>query len=402
MADGKQSRLAYIDWMRGFACLVMFQTHCYDSWLAEPARHTKFFWWSQLGGTLPAPLFLFLAGISFSLITDKMRERGASAGVISRTTILRGAEILGLGLLFRVQEWMLGGGWAPWTDLFRVDILNTIGVSMMLMGVVCWIAGSVFVSRRNADGTGVRIWNIFLAAAAGMTISLISPMIWTTWRPRFLPWPLESYIDGVHIFDKPQAWLFPIFPWSAIAFAGLVAGFILVGKWARAHVAETIGLLTVGGAALGGFAWWLDRLPVTLYANYDFWHTSPNFLLIRVGIVCVILGGAYVWCRWGAGQKGFSPMIEMGKSSLLVYWVHIELVYGGLSIMAKRSQTIGTATFGFAVIFVSMVLLATIRNGTKGRGKEIRAWMENKMRTTRGSPAGSPEATRFQRCEQRI
>jgi uncharacterized membrane protein len=381
MAEGKQSRLAYIDWMRGFACLVMFQTHCYDAWLGEPARHSKFFWWSQLGGTLPAPLFLFLAGISFALITDKMRERGAAANVIARRTIVRGAEILGLGLLFRLQEWLLGGTTGPWTDLFRVDILNTIGVSMMLMGVVCWIAGSIFGRRADGSGSVLRIWNIFLAAAVGMTISLMSPMIWTTWRPRFLPWFLETYINGVHVFDKPQAWLFPIFPWSALAFAGLVAGFILLTGWARKHVAQTVALLAVGGATLGVFALWLDSLATTLYVNYDFWHTSPNFFLIRVGLVAVILGIAYVWCRWGPGQVGFSPMIEMGKSSLLVYWVHIELVYGGLSMMKGHNYTIGQATFGLAVIFVSMVLLATIRNGSKGRGKEIWKWIQRRGRS---------------------
>ena len=398
MADGKISRLAYIDWMRGFACLAMFQTHCYDAWLSESARHSRFFWWSQLGGTLPAPLFLFLAGISFALVTDRMRERGASAGLVARTTILRGAEILGLGLLFRLQEWLLGGTKGPWTDLFRVDILNTIGVSMMLMGVVCWIAGISFGS--NAKSGAVRIWNIFLAAAVGMTISFISPLIWTTWRPRFLPWFLETYINGVHVFDKPQAWLFPIFPWSALAFAGLVAGFMLLGKWARVHVAETVAMITFGGAALGAFAWWLDSLPTTLYVNYDFWHTSPNFFLIRVGLVAIVLGGAYAWCRWGAGQRGFSPMIEMGKCSLLVYWVHVELVYGGLSIMKGHNYTIGQATFGFAVIFVSMVLLAVIRNGTKGRGKEIRAWFAEKINFKRGAMAGGTEPIRLKRCEE--
>src|SRR5258708_5605059 len=134
MAESKQQRLAYIDWMRGFACLMMFQTHCYDSWLSEPARHTKFFMWSQIGGTLPAPLFLFLAGISFALVTDKMRVRGMAAGVIARTTVLRGAEILGLGLLFRMQEYLLAGGNAPWEDLLRVGVLKSSGVCMMLMG----------------------------------------------------------------------------------------------------------------------------------------------------------------------------------------------------------------------------------------------------------------------------
>ena len=57
------SRVVYIDWLRGLACLVMFQTHCYDAWLGGAARKSKFFMWSQIGGTLPAPLFLFLAWI---------------------------------------------------------------------------------------------------------------------------------------------------------------------------------------------------------------------------------------------------------------------------------------------------------------------------------------------------
>ena len=52
----------------------------------------------------------------------------------------------------------------------------------------------------------------------------------------------------------------------------------------------------------------------------------------------------------------------MGKCSLLVYWVHLEFVYGGLSIVPKHSAGIGTATLGLIVIFVAMTLLATVRN----------------------------------------
>ena len=64
---------------------------------------------------------------------------------------------------------------------------------------------------------------------------------------------------------------------------------------------------------------------------------QPKFFLVRAGVVLVILLLSYAWCRWGAGEWGFSPLIEMGKCSLLVYWVHIEFVYGGLSILPKRS-----------------------------------------------------------------
>src|SRR5579883_3497609 len=97
-------RIAYLDWMRGLACLLMFQTHCYDSWLNASARNTRFFGLSQLGGTLPAPLFLFLAGISAALVTDRLRQKGLPDREVARKLILRGAEVFGFGLLFRLQE----------------------------------------------------------------------------------------------------------------------------------------------------------------------------------------------------------------------------------------------------------------------------------------------------------
>ena len=90
-----KTRLGYIDWIRGLACLLMFQTHCYDAWLGGSARQSRFFMYSQLGGTFPAPLFLFVAGISFALVTERLWQKNLSPGQIARTTIRRGAEILG-------------------------------------------------------------------------------------------------------------------------------------------------------------------------------------------------------------------------------------------------------------------------------------------------------------------
>ncbi len=237
-APGKQQRLAYIDWMRGLACLLMFQTHCYDSWLGGAAREGSFIKWSQLGGTLPAPLFLFLAGVSFALVTDRMRSKGISANEIALTTIRRGAEIYALGLLFRVQEFVLGQPWAPWTDLLRVDILNTIGLSMMIMGIVSRL-------------TKTRAASAIVAALVALGIALATPPLWTTWRILWLPWYFESYINGVHTYDKPQPWLFPIFPWTAFAFAGLALGFLLFSDWAKENLAKLTAL--VGAAGLGLF-----------------------------------------------------------------------------------------------------------------------------------------------------
>src|SRR6185437_10788559 len=367
MGIPRGQRISYIDWMRGLACLLMFQTHCYDSWLSAAARRTEFFGWSQLVGTLPAPLFLFLAGISFALVTGRMRQKGIGAGQIARTTILRGAEILGLGLLFRVQEFALGYGYAPWTDLLRVDILNVIGISIMLMGVLCWV---VRKQPANAVAAGI--------VAAG--IAMMTPPLWTTLQPRWLPWPLESYVNGVHNLGAPQPWLFPIFPWTAFAFAGLAAGFFVLSDWARAREAKAVGIFGAGGAILFFAGRWFDSLPVKMYAGYDFWHTSPNFFLMRVGAVMLIALAAYAWCKWGAGQWGFSPLITMGQASLVVYWVHIEFVYGRFSILVKHGESIAGASIGLLIIFAAMTMLSAARIYTKGRGAEIVRRLREKMR----------------------
>jgi uncharacterized membrane protein len=366
-------RLSYIDWMRGLACLLMFQTHCYDSWLRPDLRDTQLYKWSQLGGTLPAPLFIFLAGISFALVTEKLRQRGTDRNAIARQTIRRGAEIFGLGILFRVQEYVLGYKWVPWTDLLRVDILNILGLSMMFMGVLCWFASgpSISVARRRSTAA---------AFGAAIFIGMLTPPLWTNWRLNFLPWPIESYINGIHTYNEPQHWLFPIFPWSAFAFAGLAVGFLVFGDFAQRKQALFFWLTGIVGigAILLSFAF--DASPVQLYAVYDYWHSGPNFLLLRCGLLLIILSLIYAWCRWGWAEKGFSPVIQIGQTSLLVYWVHIEFVYGRLSILPKRGASIPMATLGLLVIFLAMLALSMMRT-------------RYKKRSVKASPAPVPVAS---------
>jgi len=354
-------RLTYIDWMRGLACLLMFQTHCYDSWLRPDLRDTALYHWSQLGGTLPAPLFLFLAGVSMALVTERLREKGIARNAIVRQTAVRGAEIFGLGLLFRVQEFALGYRTAPWTDLLRVDILNILGLSMIFMALLCWLTAAPQMDS-------ARIRGIAGGLVVATAIAMLTPPLWTTHRPRFLPWPLESYFNGVHVFDKPQHWLFSVFPWSAFAFAGLAIGFLLYTPFARRHEASFFFLLGILGITACRLSQFFDSSPIRLYAVYDYWHSSPNFLLMRCGILLVIMSLTYAWCRWGLAQLGFSPVIQLGQTSLLVYWVHIEFVYGGLSILPKRECSIPKATFGLLVIFLAMLALSILRTRFK-KGK---------------------------------
>src|SRR2546426_5923291 len=179
-------RLAYIDWMRGLACVLMFQTHCYDSWMSpEAKKSSSLIGWSRLGGTLPAPLFIFLAGVSFALVTEKLREKGIARNAIAKQTILRGAEIFGMGLLFRVQEFALGYPWSPWTDLLRVDVLNILGLSMMLMGALCWATG-------DGSEPAARIRTLVAGIFAAGSVVVGTPPPLAAHPPEVVPRPLAS------------------------------------------------------------------------------------------------------------------------------------------------------------------------------------------------------------------
>jgi uncharacterized membrane protein len=376
-----ERRLAYIDWMRGLACVLMFQSHCYSSWLTPEARKSSLYEWSQLLGTLPAPLFIFLSGISLALVTEKLHEKGATRSAIAKKTILRGAEIFALGIVFRIQEFVLGYPISPWTDLFRVDVLNILGISMILMAVLCWMT-SFEVGAASSPNEGVtrtqqlarwRNWTTLGALIAAAFVALLTPPVWTTHRPAWLPWPLESYFDGVHVFGRPQAWLFPIFPWVAFAFSGLAVGFFLLSDFAKRK--ETSAFVAMGGTGTLACALSVlsDAGPIHLYdpAIYDYWHTSPSFFLMRCGVLLMILFLVYAWCRWGFAQKGFSPIIQLGKTSLLVYWVHIEFVYGRLSILPKGRCSIAAATAGLLIIFVAMLALSIARTRWKKRTARV-------------------------------
>jgi len=383
--------------MRGLACILMFQTHCYDAWLGGDARNTRFLDASQRLGTLPAPLFLFLAGISFALVTDKLIRKNLPPAEITRTMGLRGAEILGFGLLFRLQEYLIAWGWAPWSDLLRVDVLNIIGLSMILMALTCGGVLSFWkrthgsyqvvpssgsnqstpsgIAKSGQSESGLNRWRLALvstAIAVAALIALLTPPFYTTWRPTWLPWPVESYIDGCHNLGSPQPWLFPLFPWAAFAFAGLAAGLILFSDQGRIQTAQALALFAGVGAAAILAARQFDHSSFHLYSTYDYWHTSPNFLMMRIGMLLVIAFLSYAWCRWGLATWGFSPLIQLGQTSLLVYWVHIEFVYGRFSLLPKRAQSIPMATWGLLEITLFMLILSLVR--TRIDWKKMMNW----------------------------
>jgi len=88
-------------------------------------------------------------------------------------------------------------------------------------------------------------------------------------------------------------------------------------------------------------------------------------------VVLGLLGLAYLWINLGSAQR-WSLFRQLGTTSLLVYWVHIEIVYGRWLGIWKEALTV-TQVIVFTIVLLGlMVLLSVLRTRGKSVGSFFR------------------------------
>ena len=117
---------------------------------------------------------------------------------------------------------------------------------------------------------------------------------------------------------------------------------------------------------------YFSNIPYSVYTNSNFWMDSPALIVIRVGICLMIMAGAYLWTEYCAG-KGWSWMQAMGKNSLMVYWVHVMIVYGSLVRPIKRMLSIPQAALATLIVTLTMILMSALWLARKSRKASRRA-----------------------------
>ena len=58
----------------------------------------------------------------------------------------------------------------------------------------------------------------------------------------------------------------------------------------------------------------------------------------------------------------FSPLQQMGRTSLFIYWIHIELIYGLVVRPLHKSMTLGQAWLGILIFALFMLLLSLLKD----------------------------------------
>ena len=334
MAEERRLRRGYLDWIRGVGVLLMIEAHVIDAWTRPADRHAWRWGWSLILGGFAAPVFLFLAGVGVSLSAGSKLDRGRSLTDARNAALVRGLQILGLAFLFRLQAWILGA--SDPRKLLIVDILNIMGLSMAA-------AGALWGLTSSARGRAL------LLLGASMAVPLATPIVRETVLLNWLPDPIEAYLRPVRGLTN-----FAVFPWAGFLFAGAVLGLVLHRSTTPESEGRANRWIFAGGAALAFVAYRASFLR-SPYAHSSFWTSSPSFFFLRTGLVTMAVACAY-W--WGVYRpfKRWSPIEQLGRNSLFIYWIHVELVYGLVSLRLHHALGLGSAWLAFGGFVVLMVL----------------------------------------------
>jgi len=341
-------RIEFIDLLRGWAVIVMVETHVFNATLSGDLTDSPFFQVLKFINGLVAPSFLFASGMAYAVTTRRKINEYLSFGWPLFRQIGRLLFIMLIGYSLHIPKFnyyhlRYETGEVAWQVFWQADVLQCIAVSLL------FLQAALVILR-----TERRLYR----AMIGVTVAIVAatPVIWGIDFWAVMPVPLAAYMNGLHTS------LFPIFPWSSFLFAGAITGYFYlrardrageqpeqdpVGRMMKTGVVWAAGLIVV--------SFLLHPLAAAVYPTYDYWKFSPSFTILRIGIVLLLCAGMYLAER----TKGVSPssfVTLMGRESLLVYATHLLLVYGKFGTFTF-AESVGNSFGYFQAILTTAILL---------------------------------------------
>ncbi|HEX4355393.1 MAG TPA: heparan-alpha-glucosaminide N-acetyltransferase domain-containing protein [Polyangiales bacterium] len=396
-----QKRLAFIDSLRGLAVVFMVPLHTSHGWVRPTARHGDLWNASQFFGGLAAPIFLTLTGVSLGLQWANAQDRDRRPRFANDCA--RGLRLIVLGYLLRLQMWVIdGGGYASrraylgqalllgayalayyavgllptrprhaiaWLalasssfaigihrvalvlperarNLLRVDVLQCIGASLIVL--------SVIAALRRSRFAGMKLYLVGALIVAALTASVRDRM------PGAIPEAIAAYLGQWQPTpDQAVIGLFPLFPWLAYALEGAALGLF----WGRAESEERVETSAIALCALGAFIAMITSeswTPIYLLLRDHAWLTQPLRVVYRMGLVLCLVGVSLA-VRPRAAVQSLPPLTVLGRASLLVYWVHLEFAFGAASMPISRRLGMREWALGSLFLLCAMWLLAYVR-----------------------------------------
>ncbi len=295
--------------------LAMVQGHVMDTLLTRAALAEPWYVWQQTLHGSTAPGFLFASGFVAGLPRAPLSLR---AGLRRARRLL---FVLGVGYYLQLPYFSL---WKTLGDstsaeralLFACDALQVIAATQLLVLGLQWVAG--------------RSWTRW-AGVLALAIVAATPFVWASGFAARLPEALAAWVD------ESTGSRFPVFPFSAFVLAGTLAGARLghvpAPRRHRLEIAAGTGLLLLGGV-----------LGLALRGRVDFWGPSPAYVFVRLGALLLLLRVVEAAAAWGL--PGIRALALLGHETLLVYVLHLTLLFGG--VFGPSPLTAWHGALGFA------------------------------------------------------
>ena len=328
----------------------MIQCHTFNSLTRMDLRDGGPYVLTQFVGGMAAPLFLLMAGMTTAFQMESLERREPNRWRRWLISLRRAGYILAIAFTFRFTNWAFSMPHASATELTKVDILNCMGVGMAVLA-----AGAVFRSDAR----------VRFAVIAGFVIAAAAPLMTN------LPWGGAPALLQEYLVPGAGRGRFPFFPCVAYIAFGQAIG-AMVKRAAAERFDRLMQWSMLIGFSMIFIGQYFSNIPYSIYTNANFWTDSPALVVIRVGICLMIMAGAYLWTEYCAG-KGWSWMQAMGKNSLMVYWVHVMIVYGALIQPIKRMLSIPQAALAVGIVTAMMVAMSALWLSWKARKAEKRA-----------------------------
>jgi uncharacterized membrane protein len=355
-----KSRIIFLDLIRAFAVLMMVQGHTVHTLLDEAARSTDFaafaIWRFMRGFT--APVFMFTAGTVFAYLF-RVNGRPFSENPRVKRGLKRFGLLILLGYLLRWPTWTLFDfSDVPdlrWKIFFSIDVLHCIGFGVLFVILLAWVAEKI----PKGD------FYVFGFAAVG-SVAFHIAFEHVAWTDHLHP------IFAGYLYSGSGS-QFPLFPWLFYIFAGAFLGSYLSGKpdiFKRKRFAFS--LLAAGGAFVG-LAWIFAQ--VAGAEGTDEWtFFTLQTISQRIGFV-LIFNAVFVVLAFQI-DKIPRIIILVGRNTLLIYVVHLIILYGSpwnMGLAHRVGRTLGTwETVGAAAAMIAaMSLLAYGMHWLKIRNKSL-------------------------------
>lgn len=342
-----KQKVRYIsaDLLRGLVIIIMVEVHVFNAFLQLELRQTVWFGVLNFINGLVAPSFLFVSGFAFQVSSSGKLDEMRKFGKAFWKKIFRIFQIIIIGYALHLPYYSFSkiinkSTQQQLDSFFAVDVLQCIGFGLLFL----------FTARLLIKSD--KFYNYFLIVSL-IIISLISPFVWKIDFNQYVHPFIGNYFNRMH------GSLFPVFPWINFLLAGGIFARYFVEARELNKEERFIKISAIAGLVvlLLGHLFYSGLFPKTLTSIMP----NPVFFLERLGYIIVLFYLCWIVDRKTNIKNSF--VMDASRESLLVYWLHLVIIYGmfwdGKSLAIELGMTLNLIeAIGSTIILIILMIIA--------------------------------------------